>query len=558
MRFQEVMRRDSGATRFLIEKVNNGLLFWEVDAQGTQFWNRRVIEIAAVDHSTALVYSSYLGSTTSGATSGNAMAVDSGGRAYIAGNTNAAAFPTVNPIEATPQGSNDVFVAVFNAAGSGLDFSTYLGGNNDDYGIAIAMDPTDNIHVAGQTNSANFPTTLGAFQTTFVAVDSGLVAEISAIPPSGPADLTITKTHSGNFTQGQTGAAYSVVVSNVSGAGSTSGTVTMSDTLPAGFTPTGASGSGWTCPAPSGQTQACTTTAVLAGGASYPAITQAVNLASTATSATNTATVSGGGEINTANDSSSDPTTIIPAQPPAPTVNSNPANPTNKTSTAFTFSDTQSGVTFVCSLDAATFTACASGQSYSGLGQGSHTFNVEAKDSFGNASTATSFTWTIDTTLPGITGKATPSADAYGWNNTSVTVSFTCTLSVILPGVSISSCSTPAILTAEGAGQSVTGTATDNAGNVAQAKVTVNIDETNPLVTYTGGGTYTVDQTVKITCVATDALSGIASSTCGPNVTGPAYSFALGKTYSYSATATDKAGNLGSGSTSFKVTAGTA
>jgi hypothetical protein len=84
----------------------------------------------------------------------------------------------------------------------------------------------------------------------------------------------------------------------------------------------------------------------------------------------------------------------------------------------------------------------------------------------------------------------------------------------------------------------------------------VNIDRTPPTVTYSGNaGTYTVDQTVKITCLPTDSLSGIdySKSTC-QNISGPAYSFKLGLN-SFSATATDKAGNTGSSSTSFTVQA---
>ncbi len=78
------------------------------------------------------------------------------------------------------------------------------------------------------------------------------------------------------------------------------------------------------------------------------------------------------------------------------------------------------------------------------------------------------------------------------------------------------------------------------------------IDTTPPSVTYSGNqGTYTVDQTVNITCTATDDLSGVASTTCA-DITGPAYSFALGVN-TYSATATDYAGNVGVGSTSFTV-----
>jgi hypothetical protein len=72
------------------------------------------------------------------------------------------------------------------------------------------------------------------------------------------------------------------------------------------------------------------------------------------------------------------------------------------------------------------------------------------------------------------------------------------------------------------------------------------------VITFSGNaGTYTVDQTVNITCSASDALSGVESSTCAA-ITGPAYSFGPGTT-TRSATAVDRAGNTGTGSTSFTV-----
>ncbi len=127
-------------------------------------------------------------------------------------------------------------------------------------------------------------------------------------------DLTISKMHVGNFTQGQTGAAYTITVTN-SGAGPTSGTVTVSDALPSGLMATAISGTGWTCTQPSGT---CTRSDVLAANASYPAITLMVNVAANASSPqTNMATVSGGGETNTANDTASDSTTINTAGTPA-------------------------------------------------------------------------------------------------------------------------------------------------------------------------------------------------------------------------------------------------
>jgi len=116
-------------------------------------------------------------------------------------------------------------------------------------------------------------------------------------------DLTINKSHTGNFTQGQTGATYTITATN-SGFAATSGTVTVTDTLPAGLTATAISGTGWTCVL---GTLTCTRSDALAVGASYPVITVTVNVANNAAaSVTNTAAVSGGGQTNTTNDSDTD------------------------------------------------------------------------------------------------------------------------------------------------------------------------------------------------------------------------------------------------------------
>jgi uncharacterized repeat protein (TIGR01451 family) len=120
-------------------------------------------------------------------------------------------------------------------------------------------------------------------------------------------DLRITKTHSGSFTQGQTGAIYAITVSNV-GPAPTSGEVRVQDRLPTGLTPTSASGSGWTCTI-SGQTVVCTRSDPLAPSASYPPITLAVTIAPDApASVINIAVVSGGDDDSS--DSASDVTTI--------------------------------------------------------------------------------------------------------------------------------------------------------------------------------------------------------------------------------------------------------
>jgi hypothetical protein len=126
------------------------------------------------------------------------------------------------------------------------------------------------------------------------------------------ADLTITKTHTGTFTRGQTGANWVITVKN-SGVGPTTGTVTVVDTLPNVTHPpvaTAISGTGWTCTL---ATLTCTRSDALAPGASYPPITLTVNIPTNIqNNFTNTATVSGGGETNTGNNTATDTVSLGP------------------------------------------------------------------------------------------------------------------------------------------------------------------------------------------------------------------------------------------------------
>jgi len=110
----------------------------------------------------ALVYSTYLGG--SGDDSGNGIAVDSSGNAYVTGYTDSTDFPTVNPLQATNKGAAEspyiptAFVAKLNSTGSALVYSTYLGGSDYDYGYGIAVDSVGDAYVSGRTASADFPT----------------------------------------------------------------------------------------------------------------------------------------------------------------------------------------------------------------------------------------------------------------------------------------------------------------------------------------------------------------------------------------------------------------
>jgi uncharacterized repeat protein (TIGR01451 family) len=128
------------------------------------------------------------------------------------------------------------------------------------------------------------------------------------IDPAAPV-LAITKTHTGNFTQGQQGATYTVTVSNTGNA-PTSGTITVTETVPSGLVLVSMAGTGWTCPSP-GNT--CSRSDALAAGASYPVITVTVNVLATATSPQNNQVSASQPGLPPAN--ASDPTNIDPGVP---------------------------------------------------------------------------------------------------------------------------------------------------------------------------------------------------------------------------------------------------
>src|SRR6266513_1028843 len=113
----------------------------------------------------ALVYSTYLGG--SGRDGGWGIAVDTLGNAYVTGGTSSTDFPTTAGALKTTSPGGGAFVTKLNPTGSGLVYSTYLGGSGNDYGYGIAVDTLGNAYMTGVTFSTDFPTTPGAIQTTF-------------------------------------------------------------------------------------------------------------------------------------------------------------------------------------------------------------------------------------------------------------------------------------------------------------------------------------------------------------------------------------------------------
>lgn len=112
---------------------------------------------------TGKAYSTYLGG--SNLDEANGIAVDRSGNAWVTGSTWSSNFPVMNSLQ-TLAGSTDAFVSKLNANGTGLLFSTYLGGHSIDRGLAIALDPGGNAYVTGNTGSTDFPTTPGVLQSS--------------------------------------------------------------------------------------------------------------------------------------------------------------------------------------------------------------------------------------------------------------------------------------------------------------------------------------------------------------------------------------------------------
>ncbi|MCX5889873.1 MAG: SBBP repeat-containing protein [Deltaproteobacteria bacterium] len=153
--YQEIAgRRLSRDGRFQVARVAG---HWRYGFQVASYDRTHPLIIDPV-----LVYSTFLGGANQDA--GNAIAVDQEGNAYVTGVTQSADFPS-KPLSAL-LGPEDAFVTKINAAGTGLVFSLFLGGNGHDGGTGIAVDSAQNIWVTGYTDSANFPLQ-NAFQGTF-------------------------------------------------------------------------------------------------------------------------------------------------------------------------------------------------------------------------------------------------------------------------------------------------------------------------------------------------------------------------------------------------------
>src|SRR6185436_16244210 len=108
-------------------------------------------------------------------------AVDTSGNTYVTGSTASSNFSTTaGAYQTTNNGYDNVFVTKVASNGTSLVYSTFLGGNFYEFGQGIAIDINGNAYVTGQTYSANFPTTAGAYQTSNIGSSDVFVTKVAS------------------------------------------------------------------------------------------------------------------------------------------------------------------------------------------------------------------------------------------------------------------------------------------------------------------------------------------------------------------------------------------
>jgi len=157
------------------------------DRFGFSVPQRDILKALVID---PLVYSTYMGGSGTYGDSGQSIAVDSSGNAYVTGSTTSTDFPLANAYQDTfGGGGSDAYVLKLNPNGSELIYSTFIGGNGGDGGGSTFVDSSGNVYVAGSTDSANFPL-VNAYQGTYGGGDND--AFVLKLNPEGSALLYST------------------------------------------------------------------------------------------------------------------------------------------------------------------------------------------------------------------------------------------------------------------------------------------------------------------------------------------------------------------------------
>jgi|GEM_PF-1738086 len=141
-----------------------------------------------------LLYATFLGGSDE--EFGYGLGVDGAGYSCVTGYTTSTDFPiSATAFDTAHSGGDDAFVVKLHPAGDRLQYTTFLGGSGNEYGRAIALDDSGHAYLTGFVNSSNFPTTAGAFDTTYNDGDDVFATKLSICgdidPPEAIDDLAI-------------------------------------------------------------------------------------------------------------------------------------------------------------------------------------------------------------------------------------------------------------------------------------------------------------------------------------------------------------------------------
>jgi len=130
------------------------------------------------DSGSALQYAIFLGGSEYD--EAFAVKVDGCGCAYVVGTTHSSDFPTKNAVQGSHGGGGDIFIVKVNASGTDLEYGTFLGGSDNDYGFDLALDQSYNAYVTGWTQSSDFPKSQNPYQATLLGTADVIVTQINA------------------------------------------------------------------------------------------------------------------------------------------------------------------------------------------------------------------------------------------------------------------------------------------------------------------------------------------------------------------------------------------
>lgn len=174
---------DSGGNAYVTGRTFSFNFPTTIDAFSTTYKNGSDVFVTKMNaDGTAVIYSTFLGGGSDD--TGNGIAVDSTGNAYVTGFTGSNDYPTTpGAFQVTFVGSSfngDAFATKLNSTGTALVYSTYLGGSSADQVNSIAVDSSGNAFIAGSTNSTNFPTTIGAYRTSLSSSNDAFVTKVNS------------------------------------------------------------------------------------------------------------------------------------------------------------------------------------------------------------------------------------------------------------------------------------------------------------------------------------------------------------------------------------------